>query len=174
MGNKDDVPGTFSRGGEERAHVSTCVCVYGREKEKGNVCVCYPLWFCLMDRICHLTSALGQRAKVISLSQPKVSGKARNPSRGTVGPDLWVPVALLCQGTNVDQRGCCVCMLLLPLQLWHLLCHFMFRFFLLLSTATFMVTLCNESVDGCRTGLDFISICLLAWVFVDFTHNGVF
>lgn len=39
-----------------------------------------------MDHICCLTSALGQRAKVISLSQPKVSGKARNPSRGTVGP----------------------------------------------------------------------------------------
>ncbi|XP_056878101.1 myotubularin-related protein 5 isoform X2 [Takifugu flavidus] len=43
MGNKDDVPATFSRG------------------------------------------ALGQRAKVISLSQHKVSGKARNPSRGKWG-----------------------------------------------------------------------------------------
>ncbi|TKS91040.1 Myotubularin-related protein 5 SET-binding factor 1 [Collichthys lucidus] len=31
------------------------------------------------------TSALGQRAKVISLSQPKVSGKARNPPRGKWG-----------------------------------------------------------------------------------------
>lgn len=41
---------------------------------------------CLMGHLCHLTSALGQRAKVISLSQPKVSGKARNPPRGTVGP----------------------------------------------------------------------------------------
>lgn len=84
MGNKDDVPGTFSRGGEERARMSGCVCVC----ESKGMCVCYPLWRCLMDHICHLTSALGQRAKVISLSQPKVSGRARNPSRGTVGPDL--------------------------------------------------------------------------------------
>lgn len=34
MGNKDDVPATFSRGGEERALMTACVC----EKEKGNVC----------------------------------------------------------------------------------------------------------------------------------------
>ncbi|XP_054911397.1 myotubularin-related protein 5 isoform X1 [Poeciliopsis prolifica] len=43
LGNKEDVPGTFSRG------------------------------------------ALGQKAKVISLSQPKVSGKARNSPRGKWG-----------------------------------------------------------------------------------------
>ncbi|XP_062339186.1 myotubularin-related protein 5 isoform X3 [Osmerus eperlanus] len=43
MGNKEDIPGTFSRG------------------------------------------ALGQRARVISLSQPKVSGKARNSPRGKWG-----------------------------------------------------------------------------------------
>lgn len=35
--------------------------------------------------LCCLTSALGQRARVISLSQPKMSGKARNSPRGTVG-----------------------------------------------------------------------------------------
>lgn len=35
MGNKDDVPATFSRGGEERALMTACVC----EGEKGNVCV---------------------------------------------------------------------------------------------------------------------------------------
>lgn len=94
MGNKDDVPGTFSRGGEGRTHMSACVCERERERE----CVCYPLSWCLMDRICHLTSALGQRAKVISLSQPKVSGKARNPSRGTVGLKAVSPRSVPCPG----------------------------------------------------------------------------
>ena len=63
-----------------------------------SVCVCAKpssiVWLCwLTGRLCHLTSALGQRAKVISLSQPKVSGKARNPARGTVGypPPLPTP-----------------------------------------------------------------------------------
>lgn len=46
---------------------------------------------CLTGHFCHLTSALGQRAKVISLSQPKVSGKARSSPRGTVGPILPTP-----------------------------------------------------------------------------------
>lgn len=151
MGNKDDVPGTFSRGGEEREHMTACVCV--RERE----CVCYPLWCCLMDHICCLTSALSQRAKVISLSQPKVSGKARTPSRGTVGPAhlplfhsyltnqilvewvwmLWVLVACFVWGLMMRCHcllwsvGFCVCMLLL--QLWCRLCHFMFWLFIFLN-----------------------------------------
>lgn len=85
MGTKEDVPGTFSRGGEASG-VRVCVCVFG-------VCVCACVApsstarrLVLTGRFCHLTSALGQRAKVISLSQPKVSGKARSSPRGTVGP----------------------------------------------------------------------------------------
>lgn len=62
------------------------VCISVCERKKKAMCACYSLWCCLINRICRLTSALGQRAKVISLSQPKVSGKARNPSRGTVPP----------------------------------------------------------------------------------------
>lgn len=58
-----------------------CVCVRACGKPSSTV-----WWCCLTGRLCRLTSALGQRAKVISLSQPKVSGKARNPPRGTVGP----------------------------------------------------------------------------------------
>lgn len=91
-----------------------------------------------MSRLCHLTSALGQKAKVISLSQPKASGKAKNSPRGTVGhpPSLFLHSSLTNQMSNSNfsvvsfwEKRCfcrlrglllllvCVMCMLLPLQL---------------------------------------------------------
>lgn len=157
-----------------KGHSWLHVCV--REKRE---CVCYPLWCCLMDHICCLTSALGQRAKVISLSQPKVSGKARNPSRGTVGPAHLPPLPFLPNqseivpgsvGVNAVSPRSVFCLeindLMLPAVLIRgLLCmhaaaaaltsSLSFHVLILwMSTATSSVALFNEAVDGCATGID--------------------